>query len=121
MLFGGEINTLRLALVGVLPAPTAPSARRDLLRRAANPSGAMVALIAAVFVIPLTVLTGFVEGRFATNPAMTVVTWVVVVLVLVWVLPFIAWGVGLAPLPVPARPTSTRPCRRCSPWRWCGR
>ncbi|MEW2610702.1 hypothetical protein AB0937_10910 [Streptomyces sp. NPDC047880] len=79
---------------------TAPSARRDLLRRAARPVGAMVALIAAVFVFPLMVLTGFVEGRFATNPAMTVVTWVVVVLVLVWVLPFIAWGVGLALLHV---------------------
>ncbi|MEU1913670.1 hypothetical protein [Streptomyces massasporeus] len=87
-------------VVGVLLALTAPSARRDLLRRAAKPFGAMVALIAAVFVFPLMVLTGFVEGRFATNPAMTVVTWVVVVLVLVWVLPFIAWGVGLALLHV---------------------
>ncbi|MEU1573788.1 hypothetical protein ABZ519_22035 [Streptomyces collinus] len=60
----------------------------------------MVALIAAVFMFPLMVLTGFVDGRFATNPAMTVITWVVVVLVLVWVLPFIAWGVGLALLHV---------------------
>ncbi|MEU1318438.1 hypothetical protein [Streptomyces tibetensis] len=87
-------------VVGVLLALTAPSARGDLLRRAAKPVGAMVALIAAVFVFPLMVLTGFVEGRFATNPAMTVITWVVVVLVLVWVLPFIAWGVGLALLHV---------------------
>lgn len=87
-------------VVGVLLALTAPSARRDLLRRAARPFGAMVALIAAVFVFPLMVLTGFVDGRFATNPAMTVITWVVVVLVLVWVLPFIAWGVGLALLHV---------------------
>lgn len=46
------------------------------------------------------VLTGFVDGRFATDPTMTVVTWVVVVLVLVWVLPFIVWGVGLALLHV---------------------
>ncbi|MFI6370987.1 DUF3824 domain-containing protein [Streptomyces sp. NPDC050546] len=87
-------------VVGVLVALTAPSARRDLLRRAAKPFGAMVALIAAVFVFPLMVLTGFVDGRFATNPAMTVVTWVVVALVMVWVLPFIAWGVGLALLHV---------------------
>ncbi|MEU7718284.1 hypothetical protein [Streptomyces tibetensis] len=87
-------------VVGVLLALTAPSARRDLLRRAAKPVGAMLALIAAVFVFPLTVLTGFVDGRFATNPAMTAVTWVVIVLILVWVLPFIAWGVGLGLLHV---------------------
>jgi drug/metabolite transporter (DMT)-like permease len=54
--------------------------------------GVLLALIAAVFVFPLLVLTGFVDGRFATAPTMTVVTWVVVVLVLVWVLPFIVWG-----------------------------
>ncbi|MFJ8596507.1 hypothetical protein [Streptomyces sp. NPDC093598] len=87
-------------VVGVLLALTAPPARRDLLRRAAKPFGAMVALIAAVFVFPLMVLTGFVDGRFATDPAMTVVTWVVVALVLVWVLPFSVWGVGLALLHV---------------------
>ncbi|MEU0218905.1 hypothetical protein ABZ281_29100 [Streptomyces sp. NPDC006265] len=71
---------------------------------------------ATVFVLPLMALTGFVEGRFATHPALlTSVTWVVVVLVLVWVLPFIAWGVGLAPLHVFRTADITRPCRRCSP------
>ncbi|MEV0241818.1 hypothetical protein AB0I06_18070 [Streptomyces sp. NPDC050674] len=99
------INVLVLSVtlpvvVGVLLALTAPSARRDLLRRAAKPFGAIFALIAAVFVFPLTVLTGFVDGRFATNPAMTVATWVIIVLILVWVLPFIAWGIGLALLHV---------------------
>ncbi|MER6712385.1 MULTISPECIES: hypothetical protein [unclassified Streptomyces] len=82
--------------VGVLLALTAPSARRDLLRRAGKSFGAMVALVAAVFVFPATVLTGFVDGRFATNPVMAVVTWGVTVFILVWVLPFVLWGIGLA-------------------------
>ncbi|MFI7015617.1 hypothetical protein [Streptomyces sp. NPDC050164] len=64
-------------VVGALTALTAPSARRDLLRRAAKSFGAMVPLIAGVFVFPASVLTGFVDGKFATNPVMSVVTWVV--------------------------------------------
>lgn len=82
--------------VGILLALTAPSARRDLLRRAARPFGAIVALVAGVFVFPASVLTGFVEGKFATNPVMSVVTWVTTVFTLVWVLPFVIWGIGLA-------------------------
>ncbi|MFI6856967.1 hypothetical protein [Streptomyces sp. NPDC050416] len=42
-------------VVGVLTALTAPSARRDLLRRAAKSFGAILALIAGVFVFPATV------------------------------------------------------------------
>ncbi|MFC9127670.1 hypothetical protein ACFT4A_12555 [Streptomyces sp. NPDC057099] len=82
--------------VGVLLVLTAPSARRDLLRRAARSFGAIVALVAGVFVFPASVLTGFVEGKFATNPVMSVVTWVATVFTLVWVLPFVIWGIGLA-------------------------
>ncbi|MGK5694535.1 hypothetical protein ACSNOJ_16805 [Streptomyces sp. URMC 128] len=81
--------------VGVLTALTAPPARRDLLRRAAKSFGAILALIAGVFVFPATMLTGFLDGEFATNPVMSVVTWVVIVWILVWVTPFIFWGIGL--------------------------
>ncbi|SOR81025.1 MULTISPECIES: hypothetical protein [Streptomyces] len=87
-------------VVGVLTALTAPSARRDLLRRAAKSFGAILALVAAVFVFPATMLTGFLDGKFATNPVMSVVTWVVIVFILVWVTPFIFWGIGLALLHV---------------------
>ncbi|MEU0247145.1 hypothetical protein ABZ192_22995 [Streptomyces sp. NPDC006235] len=82
-------------VVGVLAALTAPSARSDLLRRAARSFGAILALVAVVFVFPATMLTGFLDGKFATTPVMTVVTWVVIVLILVWVTPFIFWGIGL--------------------------
>ncbi|GHH06837.1 hypothetical protein GCM10018780_39980 [Streptomyces lanatus] len=82
--------------VGVLLALVPDTARRELLRRAAKCFGAIVALIASVAVFPLIVLTGFAEGRFATNPAMTVVTALVFVIIFVWLLPFIAWGIGLA-------------------------
>ncbi|MDQ1018436.1 hypothetical protein [Streptomyces afghaniensis] len=83
-------------VVGVLTALTAPSARRDLLRRAAKSFGAIVALIAGVAVFPASVLTGILDGKLATNPAMTVVTWVLIVFTLAWVTPFIFWGIGLA-------------------------
>ncbi|WP_405584331.1 hypothetical protein [Streptomyces sp. NBC_01092] len=82
--------------VGILLSLVPATARRELLRRAAKPFGAIVALIGAVFVFPVVVLTGFVEGRFATNPAMTAVTVIVCVVIFVWVVPFIVWGVGLA-------------------------
>lgn len=82
--------------VGILLALVPDTARRELLRRSAKCFGAIVALLAAVFVFPVIVLTGFAEGRFATGPAMTVVTVVVLAVVFVWVLPFIVWGVGLA-------------------------
>ncbi|WP_244204428.1 hypothetical protein [Streptomyces africanus] len=83
-------------VVGVLTALTAPPARRDLLRRAAKSFGAIVALIAGVAVFPASVLTGILDGKLATNPVMTVVTWVIIVFTLVWVTPFIFWGIGLA-------------------------
>jgi hypothetical protein len=82
--------------VGILLALTAPSARRDLLRRAARSFGAIVALVAAVFVFPASVLTGFIDGKYATNPVMSVITWATTVFTLVWVLPFVIWGIGLA-------------------------
>ncbi|MFE5816679.1 hypothetical protein ACFQ6S_25205 [Streptomyces sp. NPDC056479] len=82
--------------VGILLALVPDTARRELLRRAAKPFGAIVALIGAVFVFPVVVLTGFVEGRFATNPLMTAVTVIVCLVIFVWVVPFIVWGVGLA-------------------------
>ncbi|MFH8497711.1 hypothetical protein [Streptomyces coeruleorubidus] len=81
--------------VGVLTALTAPPARRDLLRRAAKSFGAILALIAGVFVFPATMLTGFFEVKFATDPVMSVVTWVVTAFMLLWVTPFIFWGIGL--------------------------
>ncbi|MFE5919680.1 hypothetical protein [Streptomyces sp. NPDC056468] len=87
-------------VVGVLLALAAASARRELLRRAAKCFGAMVALVAAVFVFPASVLTGFVEGRFATNPVMTVLTYTGLLLTFVWVLPFVIAGIGLALLHV---------------------
>ena len=95
------ISVLLLAVtfpvaVGILLALVPDTARRELLRRSAKCFGAIVTLMAAVFVFPVIVLTGFAEGRFATNPAMTVVTVVALALVFVWVLPFILWGVALA-------------------------
>ncbi|MFD0004718.1 hypothetical protein ACFVJ4_20140 [Streptomyces sp. NPDC127178] len=87
-------------VVGVLLALASASARRELLRRAAKCFGAMVALVAAVFVFPASVLTGFVEGRFATNPVMTVLTYTGILLTFVWVLPFVIAGIGLALLHV---------------------
>lgn len=83
-------------VVAILLVRAAPAVRRELLRRAAKSFGAMAALVAAVFVFPAGVLTGFVDGRFATNPVMTVVTFTGILLTLVWVLPFIIWGIGLA-------------------------
>ncbi|MEV0976390.1 hypothetical protein [Streptomyces sp. NPDC049915] len=83
-------------VVGVLLALAAPAARGELLRRAARCFGAMVAIVAAVGVFPASVLSGFVKGRFATNPSMTVVTYAGILLTLVWVTPFIFWGIGLA-------------------------
>ncbi|MFE6804082.1 hypothetical protein ACFVEN_20665 [Streptomyces sp. NPDC057681] len=41
-------------------------------------------------------LSGFVDGRFATSPAMAVVTYGVTILTFLWVTPFIFWGVRLA-------------------------
>ncbi|MFF1394812.1 hypothetical protein ACFVZD_13480 [Streptomyces sp. NPDC058287] len=79
--------------VGVLLALAAPSARRELLRRAGRCFGAIVA---AVAVFPAAVLSGFVDGRFATSPAMAVVTYGVTILTFLWVVPFIFWGIGLA-------------------------
>ncbi|MFF1686687.1 MULTISPECIES: hypothetical protein [unclassified Streptomyces] len=82
--------------VGLLLALADPSARRELLRRAAKPFGAMVSIVAAMALFPVLVLSGFAEGKFATNPGMTVVTFAVTLLVLGWVVPFIFWGIGLA-------------------------
>ncbi|MFD4649233.1 hypothetical protein [Streptomyces sp. NPDC057889] len=82
--------------VGVLLALAAPSARRELLRRAARCFGAIVAIVAAVGVFPAAVLSGFVDGRFATSPAMAVVTYGTTILTFLWVVPFMFWGIGLA-------------------------
>jgi len=82
--------------VGVLIALAAPTARRELLRRAARSFGAIVAIVAAVGVFPVFMLTGFANGRFATSPVMTVVTYAAMVFIFVWVVPFIFWGIGLA-------------------------
>jgi hypothetical protein len=95
------INVLVLSvtfpvIVGVLIGVARPPARQELLRRAAKPFGSIVAIIAAVAVFPASVLTGFVDGRFATNPAMTAVTALVILFTLVWVLPFVVYGVGLS-------------------------
>ncbi|WP_329214020.1 hypothetical protein OG352_02995 [Streptomyces sp. NBC_01485] len=94
-------NVLVLAVtfpvvVGVLIGVARPPARRELLRRAAKPFGSIVAIIAAVAVFPAFVLTGFVDGRFATNPVMTVVTVLVTLFAIVWILPFVIYGVGLS-------------------------
>ncbi|MGW6401226.1 hypothetical protein [Streptomyces sp. NPDC055134] len=81
--------------MGVLLALAAPAARRELLRRSAKSFGAIAAIVAAVAVFPAFVLTGFMEGRFATNPVMAVVTYTALFLTFVWVLPFVFWGIGL--------------------------
>ncbi|MEU6661908.1 hypothetical protein [Streptomyces sp. NPDC046821] len=86
--------------VAVLLVLAAPRARFELLRRAAKPFGAIVALISAVATFPATILTGFFNGKFATNAVMAVVTYTTLALILVWVFPFIVWGVGLALLHV---------------------
>ncbi|MFF4350166.1 hypothetical protein [Streptomyces sp. NPDC001530] len=95
------INVLVLSvtfplIVGLLIAAARPPARRELLRRAARPFGSILAIIAGVAVFPASVLTGFVDGRFATNPAMTVITSVVTLFTLIWILPFVIYGIGLS-------------------------
>jgi hypothetical protein len=95
------INVLVLSVtfpvvVGALIGVARPPARRELLRRAAKPFGSIVAIIAAVAVFPASVLTGFVDGRFATNAVMTAVTVLVTLFTFVWVLPFVVYGVGMS-------------------------
>ncbi|MFF1549107.1 hypothetical protein [Streptomyces sp. NPDC058291] len=83
-------------VVGALIGMARPPARRELLRRARKPFGSILALIGGVALFPAAVLSGLADGRLATNPVMTAVTVVVVLLMLVWVLPFIAYGVGMS-------------------------
>ncbi|MGW0943028.1 hypothetical protein ACWD4O_10805 [Streptomyces sp. NPDC002623] len=95
------INVLVLSVtfpvvVGVLIGVARPPARQELLRRAAKPFGSIVAIIAGVAVFPASVLTGFAEGRFATNPVMSTVTVVGTLFTLCWVLPFVVYGVGMS-------------------------
>lgn len=87
-------------IVGVLVYLARPAARRELLRRSARSFGAMLALVAGVAVFPASVLSGLVDGRLATNVPMTVFTIVATLFTLAWVLPFVAWGIGLALLHV---------------------
>ncbi|MER6559630.1 hypothetical protein ABT300_18245 [Streptomyces sp. NPDC001027] len=94
-------NVLVLAVtlplvVGALIGAARPPARRELLRRAAKPFGSIVAIIAAVALFPAAVLTGLLDGRFATGPATTVITVVVALFMIVWVLPFVVYGVGMS-------------------------
>ncbi|MEH0542116.1 hypothetical protein QA802_03185 [Streptomyces sp. B21-105] len=95
------INVLVLAVtfpvvVGALIGAARPPARRELLRRAARPFGSVVAIIAAVALFPAAVLTGLLDGRFATGPATTVITVLVALLMIVWVLPFVVYGAGMS-------------------------
>ncbi|MEV0224793.1 hypothetical protein [Streptomyces sp. NPDC050704] len=95
------ISTLVLSVtfpvvVGLLLASARPAARRELLRRAAKPFGSILAIIAGVAVFPAFVLTGVVEGRFATNPPMTVITYVATLFTLFWVFPFVIYGIGMS-------------------------
>ena len=97
----GWINVLVLSatfpvVIGVLIAVARPPARQELLRRTAKPVGSILAIFAGMFVFPASVLTGFVSGRFATNPVMTVVTVVVTLLTFFWVLPFVVYGIGMS-------------------------
>ncbi|MGW3288692.1 hypothetical protein ACWDR3_29040 [Streptomyces sp. NPDC001002] len=77
-----------------------PPARQQLLRRAAKPSGAVLAIIGGVAVFPAAVLSGLVDGKLAVNPVMSVVSWLLTVATLVWVLPFVIYGMGLSLLHV---------------------
>ncbi|MFF6806978.1 hypothetical protein [Streptomyces sp. NPDC012616] len=94
-------NVLVLAVtfplaVGALIGAARPPARRELLRRAAKPLGSVVAITGAVALFPAAVLTGLLDGRFATGPATTVITAVVALFMVVWVLPFVVYGVGMS-------------------------
>ncbi|MCQ9178830.1 hypothetical protein KMT30_07240 [Streptomyces sp. IBSBF 2953] len=83
-------------VVGVLIGMARPPARRELLRRARKPFGSILALIGGVALFPAAVLTGLMDGRLATNAVMVAVTAVVVLFMLVWVLPFVAYGIGMS-------------------------
>lgn len=83
-------------VVGVLIGMARPPARRELLRRARKPLGAILALIGGVALFPAAVLTGLMDGRLATNAVMVALTVVVVLFMLVWVLPFVAYGIGMS-------------------------
>ncbi|MDX6363373.1 MAG: hypothetical protein QOC85_2383, partial [Streptomyces sp.] len=95
------INVLVLSLtfpviIGVLVALARPPARQQLLRRAAKPFGSVVAIIGGVAVFPAAIISGLIDGRLAINPVMSVVSWLITVLILVWVLPFILYGMVLS-------------------------
>jgi hypothetical protein len=83
-------------VVGLFIAAARPPARGELLRRAAKPFGSILAIIAGVAVFPASVLTGFVDGRLATNPLLAVITAVVTLFTFVWVLPFVIYGIGMS-------------------------
>ncbi|MGI5347414.1 hypothetical protein ACQEU8_04390 [Streptomyces sp. CA-250714] len=83
-------------LVGVLVALARPAQRRELLRRAARPFGAIVAIFAGMFLFPLQVLTGFGSGLFAGNLPMTILEHTATVITIVWVLPFVIYGVAMS-------------------------
>ncbi|MDH6219623.1 heme/copper-type cytochrome/quinol oxidase subunit 2 [Streptomyces pseudovenezuelae] len=87
-------------VIGVLVALARPPARQQLLRRAAKPFGAVLAIIGGVAVFPAAILTGLADGKLAVNPVMSVITWLITVSILVWVLPFIIYGMGLSLLHV---------------------
>ena len=83
-------------IIAVLAAFARPARRTELLRRALRPLGAMFAIFAGMFVFPASVLTGFVEGRFAVNPFMTAVTATGILLTFIWVLPFVIYGIAMS-------------------------
>ncbi|MEU5636405.1 hypothetical protein ACH47C_18820 [Streptomyces rishiriensis] len=83
-------------VVGVLIGMARPPARRELLRRARKPFGSILALIGGVALFPAAVLSGLLDGRLATGPVTVAVTVVVVLFMLVWVLPFVAYGIGMS-------------------------
>ncbi|MGP3987329.1 hypothetical protein [Streptomyces sp. 3N207] len=83
-------------LVGILVALAEPAQRRELLRRAGRPLGAIVAIFAGMFLFPLQVLTGFGNGLFAGNLPMTIVEHTATVITIVWVLPFVVYGIAMS-------------------------
>ncbi|GAA2626994.1 hypothetical protein GCM10009863_47370 [Streptomyces axinellae] len=83
-------------VIAALAAFALPARRRELLRRALGPLGAMFAIFAGMVVFPASVLTGFSAGRFAVNPFMTVVTAIGLLFTVAWVLPFVIYGVAMS-------------------------
>ncbi|TLS42537.1 hypothetical protein FE633_30650 [Streptomyces montanus] len=80
-------------VVGGFIAMARPPVRRELLRRTAKPIGSLVALFAAMATFPFAVLTA---SQWTLTPAVKAAVIFGNVLIFLWVLPFVVYGVAMS-------------------------